>query len=290
MNVEFDKIAGDRVRTLDDGRAGIRRMEAFFHGTPYSLHRHDSYAIGITLFGLQCFSYRGRRHRARPGQVHILFPDELHDGAAGTEDGFEYRIAYIDPYLLQQALGGRGLPFVRNPVLTANAAWTSLLDKLWEPNLCDDEVMRTEFIVEAVECLETAAGSRSADCPASIAFDRLCEVREAIALNPARRLDVTELERLADMDRWSIARGFRSAFGTSPSRFRTMRQLEQARDRLEAGMPLAEAALDAGFADQSHMTRRFRDAFGMSPRQWKLANLRARFDAHSFKNDPHALS
>jgi AraC-like DNA-binding protein len=33
-----------------------------------------------------------------------------------------------------------------------------------------------------------------------------------------------------------------------------MRQLERARDRIEAGMPAAEAALDAGFSDQSHMT------------------------------------
>ncbi|WP_205042046.1 AraC family transcriptional regulator [Rhodoligotrophos defluvii] len=273
--MDFDKLSRDRVRTLDDGQAGIRRMEAFFHGTPYSLHRHDSYAIGITLFGLQCFFYRGRRYRARPGQVHILFPDELHDGGAGTQDGFAYRIAYIDPCLLQQALGGRALPFVRNPVLTADSAWASLLDKLWEPDLCEDEFLRTEFVADAVDCLETAAGSRSAGRPGSIAFERLCKVREAIIQDPARRLDAAALERLADMDRWSIARSFRAAFGTSPSRFRTMRQLERARERLEAGMPLAEAALDAGFADQSHMTRRFREAFGMSPRQWKRATFGA---------------
>lgn len=274
MSVKFDKSSGDCVRTLDDGKAGIRRMEAFFHGAPYSLHRHDSYAIGVTLFGLQCFFYRGCRHHARPGQIHVLFPDELHDGAAGTEDGFRYRIAYIDPWLLQQALGGRGLPFVRNPVLTPNDAWGSLLSNLWEPDIIDDEISRVEIAVEAVHCLEAAAGSGSAGRN-SIAFSNLCRAREAIAQNPARRLDATELEHLADMDRWSLARGFRAAFGTSPSRFRTMRQLERARGRLEAGMPLAEAALDAGFADQSHMTRQFRAAFGMSPRQWKLAKLRA---------------
>jgi AraC-like DNA-binding protein len=30
-------------------------------------------------------------------------------------------------------------------------------------------------------------------------------------------------------------------------------------------MPLAEAALEAGFSDQSHMTRLFRRTFGISP-------------------------
>lgn len=271
--MRVDKQSGDKFHALDDGKTGIRRMEAFFYGAPYSLHRHDSYAIGVTLAGLQCFSYRGCQHRARPGQVHVLFPDELHDGAAGTEAGFGYRIAYFDPGFLQEALGGRALPFVSNPVLTANAAWTALFDKLWAQELCSDEVMRTEILVETVDCLETAAGSRSPGRPGTIALNRLSKVREAIAQDPVRRLDIRELERLSDMDRWSLARGFRAAFGTTPSRFRMMRKLEYARARLEAGMPLAEAALDAGFADQSHMTRRFRDAFGMSPRQWKQANL-----------------
>jgi len=284
MNLISDTRSGDRIRILDGETAGIRRMDAFFHGAPFSRHRHDSYAIGVTLFGIQCFFYRGCRHHARRGQIHILYPDEVHDGAAGTEDGFGYRISYIDPWLLQQAIGGRGLPFVRNPVQSPNAAWRSCLGKLWQADFCDDEILRAEFAVAAVDCLEAAAGSRSADRRSLIAMRGLNRVREAIADNPVCRLDATELEKLADMDRWSLARGFRAAFGTSPTRYRTLRQLERVRASIEAGMPLAQAALNAEFSDQSHMTRRFRGAFGMSPRQWKLASRGARPDAQSFKN------
>ena len=258
-------------------------MEAFFHGAPFSLHRHDTYAIGVTRFGIQSFFYRGSWHRARRGEIHILYPDELHDGAAGTEDGFGYRIAYIDPWLLQQALGGRGLPFVRDPVQTPNTAWRSFLDKLWQAEVCDDEILRVEFAVEAVDCLEAATG-KPTDPRGPISMRGLNRAREAIADNPACGLRATQLEQLADMDRWSLARGFRAAFGTSPTRYRTMRQLERVRDRIEAGVPLAQAALEAGFSDQSHMTRRFREAFGMSPRQWKLASVYAPADAQSFKN------
>jgi AraC-like DNA-binding protein len=282
MSKTRDMQSGDRISTLDGDTAGLRRMEAFFHGAPYSLHRHDSYAIGVTLFGVQCFFYRGRRHHARCGQIHILYPDELHDGAAGTEDGFGYRIAYIDPWLLQQAMGGRGLPFVPNPVQTPNPAWRSFLRKLWLADVYDDEMSRAEFAAEAADCLQAATGS--ADRSRPIAMHGLKRVRDAIADDPAYGLDVTKLELLADMDRWSLARGFRAAFGTSPTRYRTMRQAERVRVGIEAGMPLADAALDAGFSDQSHMTRRFREAFGMSPRQWKLANRCARRDAQSFKN------
>lgn len=44
-----------------------------------------------------------------------------------------------------------------------------------------------------------------------------------------------------------------------------MRQLEQVRSMMRTGKSLAGAAMDAGFADQSHMTRQFRRAYGLSP-------------------------
>jgi AraC-like DNA-binding protein len=84
-------------------------------------------------------------------------------------------------------------------------------------------------------------------------------------------LPIGELERAADLDRWSLARQFRAAFGTSPSRFRTMRQLDQVRRLMRSGTSLADAALAAGFADQSHMARQFKRAYGLTPARWLTA-------------------
>jgi AraC-like DNA-binding protein len=79
------------------------------------------------------------------------------------------------------------------------------------------------------------------------------------------------LEQLCGLDRWTLARQFRAAFGTSPSRFRTMRQLDHVRRLLKGGASLAEAAIDAGFADQSHMSRHFKKAYGLTPGTWMSA-------------------
>ena len=45
--------------------------------------------------------------------------------------------------------------------------------------------------------------------------------------------------------------------------------------RMLAGLPLAETALACGFADQSHMTRAFRKAFGLPPGRWQELRLAA---------------
>jgi AraC-like DNA-binding protein len=47
--------------------------------------------------------------------------------------------------------------------------------------------------------------------------------------------------------------------------------LDQARLRIRQGLSLAEAALDAGFADQSHMSRLFKRACGLTPARWAAA-------------------
>jgi AraC-like DNA-binding protein len=70
------------------------------------------------------------------------------------------------------------------------------------------------------------------------------------------------------MDRFTIARQFRWAFGTSPDRYRTMRRLELARTAIESGHSLARAAAETGFADQSHMTRQFKRTYGLTPARW----------------------
>ncbi|QJW55552.1 hypothetical protein HL670_02438 [Serratia plymuthica] len=90
----------------------IERIEAFFGGHGYELHRHDTYAIGRTLSGVQSFNYRGGRRHSLPGGTLVLHPDEVHDGEAGTEEGFQYRMVYIEPALIQKILGGKPLPFI----------------------------------------------------------------------------------------------------------------------------------------------------------------------------------
>ena len=55
-----------------------------------------------------------------------------------------------------------------------------------------------------------------------------------------------------------------------------MRRLALARRAIEHGEPLARAAAEAGFADQSHMTRQFKRAYGLTPAHWASVTAAAR--------------
>jgi AraC-like ligand binding domain len=105
----------DSIR-FGTGAPGLERLEVSLSTCAFEPHRHDTYAIGITTAGVQTFRYRGTRRVCLPGQLHVLHPDETHDGAAGTTDGFGYRILYLAPELVRDALDGGALPFVADPV------------------------------------------------------------------------------------------------------------------------------------------------------------------------------
>jgi AraC-like DNA-binding protein len=249
-------------------RRGVERIEARFHGNGFSPHRHDTYALGLTLHGVQTFRYRGAERFSNPGNVIVLHPDEVHDGAAGTEDGLIYRMIYLPPDLIGAVDGHRlTLPFVANPVTTNTDLWQALADVLddldHEPGdlLMDDAVMR----ISAGLSRQAGMPRKSMKATARIAVMRARDVLESHC-DGAVGSDM--LEAATGLDRYDLARQFRRLLGTSPHRYLIMRRLDRAKRLIAEGSSLADAAIGSGFADQAHFTRHFRRAFGMTPGRW----------------------
>ncbi|HEV3505004.1 MAG TPA: AraC family transcriptional regulator [Actinomycetes bacterium] len=246
---------------------GLERAEVYLSDSAYEPHRHDSYAVGITTAGVQTFRYRGSRRVCLPGQLHVLHPDETHDGAAGTDDGFGYRILYLAPELVRDALGGGALPFVADPVQTplpATRRVASLLADIDEPI---SDLARAEIAATMADTLRSLGG-RPGWRPVRIDLRADGLARSYLAAHASEQTPASTLEAITGTDRFTLARHFRRAFGTSPDRYRTMRRLALARAAMESGLPLAQAAAHAGFADQSHMTRQFKRAYGLTPARW----------------------
>ncbi|GAB4357303.1 MAG: hypothetical protein Kow0026_17540 [Oricola sp.] len=67
-----------------------------------------------------------------------------------------------------------------------------------------------------------------------------------------------------------MIRSFRKATGLPPHAYLRHVRVERARRMLLEKMPLAEVGLAAGFADQSHLTRAFKQITGMTPGRSRL--------------------
>ncbi|MDB4906557.1 MAG: AraC family transcriptional regulator [Gemmatimonadetes bacterium] len=69
----------------------------------------------------------------------------------------------------------------------------------------------------------------------------------------------------AGVSREHVTRSFRAAYGCTMSEYARRLQVEYVRSRLAGDTPLALLAREAGFADQSHMTRVVQQALGAPP-------------------------
>jgi AraC-like DNA-binding protein len=86
-----------------------------------------------------------------------------------------------------------------------------------------------------------------------------------------RGLRIVELSAEAGVDPAHLARTFRAHYGTTAGAYlREIRVRRAAEALLRSSAPLAQIALDSGFADQSHFTRVFRAAYGVSPGRWRV--------------------
>ena len=250
---------------------GIDLLEAWFQGAAYRPHRHDTYAIGVTERGVQAFNYRGEGHVSLPGDVAVLHPDELHDGFAGAAGGFGYRLIYVEPALIQAAvrdLMGKGalLPFARQPVIRSHELVSAVrlaFDDASDVLALDEVVLRlTEGLLEIV----TPGAQRPSRYLDAGGVERARQLLDGVQDRVVRSW---ELEAASGLSRYELARQFRAVAGTSPYRYSLLRRLDFARGLLATDRALAEIALETGFADQAHFTRKFSAAYGLSPARYR---------------------
>lgn len=258
----------DRIR-LDDPNDGLQRLTATFGGHAYDRHRHETYGVGLTLWGAQSFHYRGTLRTSRAGQVMVLHPDELHDGHAGVPDGFAYRMIYLDPAVVSRALAGRPAPFVPEVVADDPDLAALLQDAFADFPRALEPLAIDVLVVRLAERLAARSDAgRSPRRQTALPHQALGRARDFLVAEAPRIVASDELEAVSGLDRFALARHFRAAFGTSPHRFQVGRRLARAQRMIVRGMPLSEAAVAAGFADQSHLTRHFSARFGLTPGRW----------------------
>lgn len=257
------------------GCDGVELLQARFERHVYDRHMHDTYAIGVTLRGVQRFWCRGSCHDSTPGQVIVIRPGEVHDGRSGAAGGYAYRMFYVRPDVLQALNDETRLstcdltesgPIVSDPAVfrLLNAAWTAL-------SLSPSSLASDELLVRSLSSLVTRAAQLPKN-PTSGNDQALKRVRDYLHERVGRTVTMSELSALSSLSRFQLTRQFQQRYGLPVHGYLRHVRLEEAKRRLARGDDIAVVAADLGFVDQSHFHRRFRGSYGLTPGQWRAAH------------------
>ncbi|MEM6680320.1 MAG: AraC family transcriptional regulator [Pseudomonadota bacterium] len=230
-------------------------------------HSHDEFGFGyIVEGGQESWSGRGQVE-ATAGNVITVNPGELHDGIgrAGAPRG--WRMLFLTPEALQRYVEApvTTLEF-HHPVIQApqqHAAIQRAIDTSCTENA--EPALVEEGLVLALGSLLAPAVDR--DTGPSNRSEATIRVLAFIAEAWDEPICLDDLARVSGLSRFRVLRVFSRDVGTTPHAYLIQHRLKHAKRLVGAGMPLAEAALACGFADQSHLTRLYLRQYGLSPGQ-----------------------
>ncbi|WP_022661930.1 helix-turn-helix transcriptional regulator [Paucidesulfovibrio longus] len=244
-----------------------------YRSVSFPKHAHETYSIGAVLSGGTRLWARGREQRVAEGCLVLFAPGEVH--SCNPEDpDWAYYMFHVRPDWLEalardmagaSAAGEASVRFPRTVV--RDAELVDALQRLAVSVTEQAELLeRQGRAVEAFGLLLARHGEVGRT-GGDVAGERraVSRVREILSENFADKLTLEDLAREAALSPYHLLRVFRESTGLTPHAWRTQRRISHARDLLAQGVPLARAAQETGFADQSHFSKAFKQYVGVTP-------------------------
>ncbi|MDP9712503.1 UNVERIFIED_ORG: AraC-like DNA-binding protein [Pseudomonas fluorescens] len=240
----------------------------------YSRHSHAHFSIGAITAGRSTYVHEQSSFEVAAGTVVLMNPGDVHACNPIDDQPWSYLMLYVEtPWLtdLQHQLGfSAELEFRRFADTHLNDArlfrdlnglYSVLVDDQQDV-LCKQSAA-VEFFSELQlrlnpiepplrepNCkLERAADFIRQHCTVLLSLDDICAAAE---LSPSY-----------------LIRAFKQHFGMTPHAFLVNQRIQFARERLRRGQLIADVALEAGFADQAHFQRAFKQHLAATPGQYR---------------------
>jgi AraC family transcriptional regulator len=99
---------------------------------------------------------------------------------------------------------------------------------------------------------------------------KILQISEYIHANLDQPIKLADLADVAGMSQFHFSRMFKQSMGISPHQYLLQQRVEQAKQLLkQSKLAIAEIALQCGFNSQSHLSKHFREATGMTPSDYR---------------------
>ncbi|KNC89932.1 helix-turn-helix transcriptional regulator [Trabulsiella odontotermitis] len=257
-----------RIHQVRQYRRALPGVEAVSLLTAHSFprHSHDQFGIGVFVEGAQRSQSCIGNVEASAGNIIMVNPGEIHDGVPLT--GIRgWHMLYIEPDVMTGELNGQldVKPVANDSVLSASMQQLFLMLNAPTPDRTAIEEAVMQCLMRVTKQHLLSVTPRNA-CSPSIAL-----AKEYLDDSPAEPVTLAALAGLCGISRFQLIRGFSRDVGTTPHAWLIQSRVRLAKRLLQQGARPIDAALQAGFADQSHLTRAFRRQFGMTPGQYVLS-------------------
>lgn len=242
-------------------------------------HFHEYYVIGFVEGGKRHLWCRGQEYDLSAGDLILFNPRDNHCCAPLNGEVLDYRAVNIRPEAMRESVremtGRDYMPrFTQNVVFQSDITRSvgDLYDGILKraPRLQKEESLF--FLLEQVLQEYATPFDETALIGPNRQIQVLCAYMDA---HYAENITLDDLLSMVSFGKSYLLRSFTKQVGVSPYRYLQTVRLHRAKAFLEQGAPPVDAAVMAGFADQSHFTNFFKEFTGLTPKQYQRIFIEA---------------
>ena len=243
------------------------RLGKYAAGGTMSSHAHAESSFTIVVRGSYVERIRGRSLEHKPGSMLFYPAGEVHSQEFGRTGS--HKLIFTPSQSCLQLLAEAKIPLAHAPHVTSAFLKELSIRALKEMAAADTFSL---MVIEGTLLELIAAFGRmyERDGKQAAVPAWLKQCRERLASQPGVAITHQALAAQVRKHPVHLAKAFQRTYGETIGQYQRRLRLRKAAGLLQKqNMPLAEIALESGFANQAHLSRSFRCAFGMTPTQYR---------------------
>lgn len=235
-------------------------------------HFHEHYVLGFVESGRRFLTCRNRDYTINAGDLLLFNPLDNH--ACEQVDGktLDWRCLNIEKDVMRRMVkeitGKEYLPIFTSAVICRSDAMPALRD-LHDMIMKETKDFNKEetfyFLIEQL-ISDYTKPVMEALMQASKEIQAACDYMEN---KYTETIALADLSMVSGLNKYTLLRSFTMQRGITPYQYLSTIRVNKAKKLLEAGVSPIEAALQSGFADQSHFTRFFKTFIGLTPKLYQ---------------------
>ncbi len=236
----------------------------------YKKHAHEEYSIGIVDHGRSRFWYEGKVDELYPKTMVFLPPDLVHACNPINRGLWKYKMLFINQDWVRGFMKSQGSLFNESIVKDVSSYRTfQMVDRMMENLKSNASPLEKEESIVAVFEQALSGEKRICDMSCKKEQPKIVIIREYLRSCFLEKVTLNQLERISGLNKFYIIRLFKDLFKISPHTYQTLLRVNYAKKELGKHRQLAEVALEAGFYDQSHFIKVFKNYMGITPDKYQ---------------------
>ena len=286
-HIEYHRVTDTPHLILSDSSPSNYRFEP---------HYHLDYHIGLVVDGVQRQRFQGQSVLLGPGRISVMPPGEIHDGIGYDDNVYRMKTFRVSPPLLsnyfEDIFESSSEPCFGGAMIENDQISTHLLQlhhRIQQANSLSPLSVEELWLKLMAPLLEQLCVRSPKPVVGGLALNHWRTVREYCYENLAGKITLEQLAGLCGLSRYQFLRRFEKTTRVTPKAWLIRLRLEHAcallrgsqlrgsellgselRDSEQRGpnRTIAQIASEVGFYDQSHFTRAFRQAYGVTPSRY----------------------